>query len=262
MSGQLEADNAPKKIAIKRKRAPVWPLATRPVLESATTTLVERGIIREMHVTDQASRWRIHPSTESRGKGFQHERKVLRCDASGQWTQVKLRQHCQDPTSSADRTGFEGGDIAWLNIELVQTLKNAARGGGGRPGHGPVSTTTAEPGRSAAGPEVVGPVFGIRDVTEPVEDCDIIISKSSSSHDIQTCDKSSHASADRDEEEAAARELNRVAEVIGPTVNTAPRPQLDSWTEYLERPITWINYGPSSSRPLSGAVVQWFSFTT
>ncbi len=92
-------------------------------------------------------------------------------------------------------------------------------------------------------PEGVSPIFGNCDDTGPVEDSD-----------IETCVRSSHAPADHDEEEAAACELKSVVEVIGPTINTAPGPQLDSWTNYLERPIIWINPGPSS-RPLAGAVV-------
>ncbi len=66
-------DYAAATITIKRKRAPVWPFATRGLLEEAITVLIEAGRIREL---DDPDGWRIHPSTEARGSGFQHERRV------------------------------------------------------------------------------------------------------------------------------------------------------------------------------------------
>jgi hypothetical protein len=61
--------NAAPKIAIKKKRASVWPLATKGVLEQALTGLFDRGTIIECSPPNE---WRIHPSTVARRSGFQH----------------------------------------------------------------------------------------------------------------------------------------------------------------------------------------------
>jgi hypothetical protein len=60
-------------IKIKRKRAPVWPFATRNLCEQVVKLLIEEDLVRELSPPDD---WRIHPSTEARGKGYQHERKL------------------------------------------------------------------------------------------------------------------------------------------------------------------------------------------
>ncbi len=52
-------------------------------------------------------------------------------------------------------------------------------------------------------------------------------------------------SADRNKEEAAAWEREKT--------------KLDPWIDYFERPISWINPGPTE-RPIDVAVVQWFNF--
>jgi hypothetical protein len=70
MSKQL-VENVP--IKIKRKRAPVWPFATRSLCEQAVKLLIEEELVRELSPPDVL---RIHPSTEARGKGYQHERKL------------------------------------------------------------------------------------------------------------------------------------------------------------------------------------------
>jgi hypothetical protein len=57
-------DNASLKI--KRKRAPVWPVATWSVCEQVVKLLVEDDLVIELS----------HPSTEARGKDFQHERRL------------------------------------------------------------------------------------------------------------------------------------------------------------------------------------------
>jgi hypothetical protein len=116
MSGK-PTDNAAKTISLKRKRAPVWPFTTRSVLEQAVATLVERGNVRELSPLDE---WRIHPSTEARGSGFQHERRVWGINDVDQWIILKIRQHSQDPTRTAARTGFEGGQVSNLNSDLAQ----------------------------------------------------------------------------------------------------------------------------------------------
>ena len=54
-------------IKFKRKRAPVWPFATRDLCEHAVKLLMEDDLVQELSPLDE---WRIHPSTEARGKGF------------------------------------------------------------------------------------------------------------------------------------------------------------------------------------------------
>ena len=60
-------------IKIKRKRAPVWPFATRSLCEHVVKLLIEEDLVRELSPPGDL---RIHPSTEARGKGYQHERKL------------------------------------------------------------------------------------------------------------------------------------------------------------------------------------------
>ncbi len=88
MSGQPAQFNATPKSPLKRKRAPVWPLATRHALETALEALIERGTVYERTPKDE---WSVHPSTETRGSAFQWERWVWGCDDLGQWKEVKLR---------------------------------------------------------------------------------------------------------------------------------------------------------------------------
>ncbi len=63
------ADHAPS--ASKRKRAPIWPFTTRSTCEHAIKLLAKDELVRELSPLDE---WRIHSSTEARGKGNQHER--------------------------------------------------------------------------------------------------------------------------------------------------------------------------------------------
>ncbi len=72
MSG-LPNNNALKTIALKRKRILVWPRASRLAQEDALQKLIARGNVRELTPPDSCC---IHPSTEARGLGFQHERRV------------------------------------------------------------------------------------------------------------------------------------------------------------------------------------------
>jgi len=127
MSGK-PIDNATTTISLKRKRAPVWTFTTRPLLEHAIATLTERGTVQEL--SPLPDEWRIHPSTEARGSGFQHERRVWGIDDIDQWTVLKIRQHSQDPARTAARTGFEGGQVSNLNSDLAQLLRSLVRGGG------------------------------------------------------------------------------------------------------------------------------------
>ncbi len=45
MSGAQDFNNATKKIAIKRKKLPVWPMATIPALEGALSNLIKEGVV-------------------------------------------------------------------------------------------------------------------------------------------------------------------------------------------------------------------------
>ncbi len=116
-------DNAT--IKIKRKRAPVWPFATRDLCERVIELLIKDELVRELSPPDE---WRIHPSTEARGKGFQHERKLWVTNDLGTWHIAKLRQHAQDPTKSAGRSGFEGGFVSGLNSSFAELLRRLIRG--------------------------------------------------------------------------------------------------------------------------------------
>jgi len=78
---------AAPKISIKRKKAPVWPFATRGTLEQAIADIIDKGPVREL---SPPSEWRIHPSIESRGSGFQHERLVWSINDGDGWATVKI----------------------------------------------------------------------------------------------------------------------------------------------------------------------------
>ena len=85
-------------IKIERKRAPVWPFATRNLCEQVVKLLIEEDLVRKLSPPDE---WRIHPSTEARRKGYQHERKLWVTNDLNAWHIAKRRQHAQDPTKSA-----------------------------------------------------------------------------------------------------------------------------------------------------------------
>jgi hypothetical protein len=111
--------NATPKISIKRKRAPVWPFATKGILEQAITGLVNKGTILELSPQEV---WRIHQSTEARGSGFQHKRLVWGINDGNEWATIKIRQQAPDPSRTAGRTCFEGSDVADLNSDLAELL--------------------------------------------------------------------------------------------------------------------------------------------
>jgi len=83
---KLPIDNA--SIKIKRKRAPVWPFASRDLCEQVVKLLMEDDLVRELSPPDE---WRIHPSIEARGKGFQHERRLWVTNDLNAWHIAKLR---------------------------------------------------------------------------------------------------------------------------------------------------------------------------
>jgi hypothetical protein len=120
--------NASPKIEIKRKKSPVWLFATRGVLEQALTGLIDKGKVLELSPPNE---WRIHPSTKTRGSGFQHERYVWGINDGDEWAIVKICQHASDPSKTAGRTGFKGSDVADLNTDLIaKLLRSAVRGDG------------------------------------------------------------------------------------------------------------------------------------
>ena len=114
---------------IKRKKALVWPFATRSLCEKVVKLLEEDEFVGELSPPEE---WRIHPSTESRGKGFQHERRLWFKNDLNVWHIAKLRQHAQDPSKSARKSGFEGGFLSMVNFAFVELLRRAIRDGGGR----------------------------------------------------------------------------------------------------------------------------------
>jgi hypothetical protein len=75
-------------IKIKRKRAPVWPFATRSQCEQVVKLLIEEDLVREL---SPPSDWRTHPSTKARGKGYQYERKLWVTNDLNAWHIAKLR---------------------------------------------------------------------------------------------------------------------------------------------------------------------------
>ena len=51
--------------------------------------------------------WRIHPSKETRGKGFQYKRRLWVKNDLNAWHVAKILQHAQNPTKTARRSSFE-----------------------------------------------------------------------------------------------------------------------------------------------------------
>ncbi len=164
MSGAESSKNATKTIAIKRKRVPVWPLATRAALEAALSSLTKAGSVRELAPTPDA--WRVHPSTEARGSGFQWERRIMGLNDCDQWTDIKIRQHAQNPERSAGRTGFEGGYVSRLNSDLTELLRSANRGAGRNPN---VQKGAAGEEQQSGGSRSAGGVRTGRDLKRPME---------------------------------------------------------------------------------------------
>jgi hypothetical protein len=111
--------NAALKIPIKRNIAPVWSLATIGVLEQVLTGLIDKGTVIEC---SPPNAWRIHPSTEARGSGFQHESLVWGINDHDVCAIVKIRQHALDPSKTSGRTCFEGSNVVNLNAELAKLL--------------------------------------------------------------------------------------------------------------------------------------------
>jgi hypothetical protein len=129
MSKQPQDNAITINVALKRKRAPVWPSATRAQCEEVIISLITaEGILQEFSPPDK---WRINPGT-AKGK-VQHERLVRTLNGQGLWTSAKIRQHAQDPERSAGATSFEGGHLSTLNTSFTKLLRSSIRGRRGGP---------------------------------------------------------------------------------------------------------------------------------
>ena len=287
MSAQPITNDASKKISIKRKRVPIWPLATRPSLELALTSLISLGRIKEC---DPPCEWRIHPSTEARGSGFQHERFVWCIDDENEWTMLKIRQHATDPSRTAGRTGFEGNHVSGLNAQLAGLLRSITRGGGvgsapsavGGCGTGGPSASRKCGNHSATPRYDAGtPVKGTQKEDGKGAAASEAVSEGGNGTD-------SPHSADHFEEEAAAEAATPECRGAIPPTDGVFRPHVvplphfpgippsresppgdcslarvekrrslrDAWSEYMGRPVHCLNPGPSRT-PCEGAIVQW-----
>jgi hypothetical protein len=111
-------------IKIKRKIAPVWPFVTMDLCEKVVKLLAKDEFVRELSPPEE---WRIHPSTEARGKGFQHESRLWVENDLNAWHVAKLRHHAQDPAKSAGRSGFEAGFVSLVNSAFAELLRRAIR---------------------------------------------------------------------------------------------------------------------------------------
>ncbi len=104
-------------IALKRKRAPVWPYVTRAQCEEVLPSLTSEGLLQELNPPDQ---WSVNKGT-SKGK-VQHERYVLALNDQSIWTRVKIRHYAQDPAKAAGATGFEDGYVSIINSSFSKLL--------------------------------------------------------------------------------------------------------------------------------------------
>ena len=259
-------DNASKKIALKRKRAPVWPLATRVSLEQAVSALAEQGHIREFSPPDV---WRIHPSTEARGSGFQHERRVWGSDDHEVWVTLKIRQHAQDPTKSAGRSGFEGSNVSGLNTHLAWLLRSFARNGGPRIAVEATGSSSRAALVDHSSPHRSGSAF-VSGATQDAEH----LGYDAAAPEVDESGFNTPGSADREEEEAAAdaAAAARSGPLPGsdgvdrsfvvplpdsagpPMLNLPPCPSghVSSYLDYQSNPCIWIEDPDRSPSPPPG----------
>ena len=149
-------------IKIKRKRAPVCPFATISMCEKVVKLLAKEEFVREL---SSPKEWRINPSTESRGKGFHYERRLWVKNDVNACHIAKLRQHAQDPSKSARRSGFEGGFVSKVNSAFAELLRRAIWDGGRRTlgeegtsnrGHGDPEDLSPQNGSKQESPDAFG----------------------------------------------------------------------------------------------------------
>ena len=171
-------------LKIKRKRAPVWPFAKKIPCEQFIGFLSKVELVKEL--SPPPEEWRIHPSTEARGNGFHHERRLWIRNDLNTLHIAKIRQHAQDPAKSAGRSGFEGGFVSQVNSTFAKLLRCNIRGGGSAPGgdatagdgvsvpghaksHGPQPGPNRESPHVASGPknESIGRGDATRSSPEP-----------------------------------------------------------------------------------------------
>jgi hypothetical protein len=147
----------------------VWPFATRDLCEKVVKLLAKDAFVRELSPPEER---RIHPSTEARGKGFQHERRLWVKNDLNAWHIAKLRQHAQDPSKSGGRSWFEGGFVSRVNSAFAELLRRAIRDGGGRtPGgeelsdkaHGEPKDLSPQQGPEPESPDASG-AYGRRSI--------------------------------------------------------------------------------------------------
>jgi len=126
MSGK-PIDNATTTISLKRKRAPVWPFTTRPVLEKAVATPCREG-----NCPGTLATRRVENPSLNRGSRIRLSSRAscIGINENDQWIVLKIRQHSQDPTRTNARTGLEGSQVSNLNNDLAQLLRSIVRGGG------------------------------------------------------------------------------------------------------------------------------------
>jgi hypothetical protein len=64
--------------------------------EQVIGLLSKSELVKDLYPMEER---RIHPSTEARGKGFQHKRRIwVKNDLSTWHIIAKIRRHAQDPT--------------------------------------------------------------------------------------------------------------------------------------------------------------------
>ncbi len=206
------------------------------------------------------------------------------------WAVVKIRQHATDPSRTAGRTGFEGSDVVNLNADLSKLLRYAVRGGGPPRDRPPTSNLT--PKRSEESPIRGTSAEGLCADPTGVDDDDKCATPSAdeeeewaaaaeaapdrgpcptpAGHGIRTRRLVSAATPSRKRNAAEdALEADAFLESIlngdsdpqakGADGSRQRRHQLDSWENYLDRPVRWIDAGLSPI-PTPRVVIQWFSF--
>ncbi len=105
--------------ALKRKRAHVFPLASRARCAEVLISLTVKGILQEHNPPDQ---WSINPGmTKCK---VQPERLVHALNDQLLWTNAKIRRHTQTPARTACANGIEGGYFSTFNFSFTKLLQS------------------------------------------------------------------------------------------------------------------------------------------